>query len=333
MGVQHPDSRSYRIVIGALSIFVLFALWEAANHLVLMEVLHLPMFTYHAVSLGVEAFLAAGLLVFVARTLIRKNKQLAEKSRRLEELDRHKDLLTTALVHDLRQPLAGLLSGLISVLQHGSLDTATRELLHIVQLGAGNLQAMVTDLLDVAALEAGRQIISKEPVDPAGFTTAGVQDVGLIALDKDVDLWLEVPDDLPAVNGDAPKLRRVVMNLVDNAVKFSPSQSTVWVGAWADCEQERVFVSVRDSGAGIPEEFREHIFEKFAVLDRGGTEGRRSSGLGLTFCKMIVQAHGGDIWVESEPGSGSRFTFSLPFAPDSSHGRRACVCGVGVGQP
>jgi signal transduction histidine kinase len=324
METQHTNARSYRIVIGALSVFVLFALWQTVNHVVLMDLLRLPMFTYHAVSLGVETVLAAGLLVFVARTLIRKNSQLAEKSRQLEELDRQKNLLTTTLVHDLRQPLTGLLSGLISVLQHGHLDNATRELLHIVQLSAGNLQAMVTDLLDVAALEAGTQIIRREAVDPADFISAGVQDVGLIALDRDIDLYLAVPDDLPAVNGDAPKLRRVVMNLVDNAVKFTPSYGTVSVKACDDPEHGRLLVSVSDTGRGIPDEFHDCIFEKFAVLDRGRSEGRRSSGLGLAFCKMIVQAHGGDIWVESEVGRGSTFTFSLPVGSETT----TCDCAV-----
>jgi signal transduction histidine kinase len=324
MDERYTNARSYRIVIGALSVFVLFALWQIVNHVVLMDLLRLPMFTYHAVSLGAETVLAAGLLVFVAQALIRKNSQLAEKSRRLEELDRQKNMLTTALVHDLRQPLTGLLSGLISVLQHGRLDNATREMLHLVQLGAGNLQAMVTDLLDVAALEAGKQIIRREAVDPADFISAGVQDVGLIALDREVDLYLDVPDDLPAVNGDAPKLRRVVMNLVDNAVKFTPSYGTVSVKAWDDPEHGRILVSVRDTGRGIPDEFHDCIFEKFAVLDSGRSEGRRPSGLGLTFCKMIVEAHGGGIWVESEVGRGSTFAFSLPAASEMTR----CDCAV-----
>lgn len=317
MKAQYTEARSHRIVIGAVAVFVLFALWETVNHFVLMDLLRLPMFTYHAVSFGVETALAAGLVVFVAWALVRKNRQLAEKSKQLEELDRQKNLLTTALVHDLRQPLTGLLGALASALEHGRVDDATRELLHIVQLGGGNLQAMVTDLLDVAALEAGQEIIGREEMDPAGFIRAGVQDVGLIAINRGVDLCVEVPDDLPAVNGDAPKLRRVVMNLIDNAVKFTPSNGTVSVKAWDDPEHERILVSVRDTGAGIPSEFREHVFEKFAVLEQDRSTGPRSIGLGLTFCRVIVQAHGGDIGVESEVGVGSSFTFSLPVAAET----------------
>jgi two-component system phosphate regulon sensor histidine kinase PhoR len=332
MQERYEGSQSSHIVIGALLAFALFAVWEALNHVVLMELLSLPMFAYHAVSFGVETALAAAILILVARELIRKNRQLAEKSRRLEELDRQKNMLTMALVHDLRQPLTALLGALTSALQHGRLDEPTRKFLHIVQMGGAQLQAMVTDLLDVAALEAGQDITSREEIDPAGFIRAGVEDVGLMALERGVDLWVEVPDDLPLVKGDASKLRRVVMNLVDNAMKFSPSQSTVWVTAWADSEQERVLVSVRDAGVGIPEESREQVFERFATQERARPAGRRPSGLGLTFCKTIVEAHTGEIWVESEVGSGSTFTFSLPFAPDCLQVRHARAGEVGVGR-
>jgi signal transduction histidine kinase len=114
------------------------------------------------------------------------------------------------------------------------------------------------------------------------------------------------------------------MNLVDNAVKFTPSHGTVSVKAWDDPEHGRILVSVRDTGRGIPDEFHDCIFEKFAVLDRDRSEGRRSSGLGLTFCRTIVQAHGGDIWVESEVGRGSTFTFSLPVPSEIT----TCDCAV-----
>jgi NtrC-family two-component system sensor histidine kinase KinB len=107
------------------------------------------------------------------------------------------------------------------------------------------------------------------------------------------------------------------MNLVGNALKFTPSGGRVEVSARTDDARDRMLVSISDTGEGIPKELQGRIFDKFAIAEaRRSSGGRSSTGLGLTFCKLIVEAHGGQIWVESEPGQGSTFTFSLPLGEE-----------------
>jgi signal transduction histidine kinase len=292
--------------VGVVALLV-FALWEVVNHVLLMEILRLPMVTYHLVSVVVEAAGAGAVAFLVIRVLVRKNRQLVE-------LDRQKALLADSVVHDLRQPLTALLGGLQTAIQYGSLADETRRLVYLAQLGGVQLLATVDDLLDIARLEAGQEVIAAEAVRPADFIAAGVQDVAQIAWDREVALTADVSEDLPLVNADPRRVRRVVMNLVDNALKFTPSGGRVCVGAVVDPKQKQVVVSISDTGPGIPEEYRERIFERFVALDRRTASGRVPTGLGLAFCKMMVAAHGGRIWVEGEPEGGSTFAFTLPAA-------------------
>lgn len=310
MTAMQSFRRALLTPVGVLTVvaFYVFAGWQAFNHLYLMR---LPMLTYHLVSLIVETIGAGLVAFFVIRALLRKNQQL-------EDLDRQKQLLTNALVHDLRQPLTALLGGLYSAMEYGRLSDEAKNLLYPAQLGAADLLSMVNDLLDIARLEAGHNIINAQEIAPADFIRAGIEDVTQLAWSKDLIVSTDLLENIPHVNADPAKLRRVVMNLVANAVKFTPSQGRISVQAKADADDDRVLVSVADTGEGIPKEHQQRIFDKFATIDARRSGDRSSTGLGLTFCKMVVEAHGGEIWVESEPDKGSTFTFSLPIAGAAS---------------
>ena len=288
-------------VVTALA-FYTFAAWQAVNHLYLMR---LPMLSYHLVSLAVESLAAGTVAFFVIRALQRKNREL-------EELSRQKDMLTSTLVHDLRQPLTAVIMGLDTVQRDPNLPGGTREVVSIAHRGGAQLLDMVSDLLDIAKLEAGQPLIEEQPLSAVGFITEGVEAAQQFAARSEINFEVDLPADLPDVRGDAKRLRRVVMNLVDNAVKFTSSGGRVRVSARADDTSDRLLVSVSDTGLGIPKEFQQRVFDKFAAADHRRSGGRASTGLGLTFCKMIVEAHGGEIGVESEPGQGSTFTFSIP---------------------
>jgi signal transduction histidine kinase len=175
---------------------------------------------------------------------------------------------------------------------------------------------MVNDLLDVARLEAGRAVLQLTTMRPDEFITEGARSLAPIAVESGIDLAVEVRHHLPEVSGDGERLRRVVMNLVGNALKHTPSGGQVAVSAEESGDGRELHVVLSDTGEGIPKDQQERIFDRFAVVEGREARGRASTGLGLTFCKMVVEAHGGRIWVESEPGEGATFRFALPLQPE-----------------
>lgn len=298
-------SWSNPIVLIVAVAFVVFAVWQSLNHLLFMEALRLPMLTYHLLSLATETVAAALVAIVVLRAVLRQNKELAE-------LNRLKDLLTSSLVHDLRQPLTALLTSLFTVEQDPGLPEKTKEMVAISREGGDKLLHMVNDLLDISRLESGHPLAQRASLSPERFIRPGVSAVEQIAQEQGIELTVELPEKLSHIDGDEERLRRVVMNLVGNALKFTPAGGQVSVSAREDSEAGRLVVSVVDTGPGIPKEQQSRIFDKYAVLDPAASGARTSSGLGLTFAKMVVEAHGGEIWVESEPGKGSSFSFWLP---------------------
>lgn len=287
--------------------FLLFVCWQFLNHYFLMEYLMnglgMSMLYYHYLSLVVELALAGVIALFASRAIL-------QKSRQLEELDRQKDALTGALVHDLRQPLTAVLGGLSSAANDPGIPDGTRELVQIARSGAEELLGMINDLLDITRLEAGKPLFRAQPVKVADFVRRGVDRVAELTRERNQQLTVDLPDGLPEVLGDEERLSRVVSNLVGNAAKFTPSGGRIQVSAGQ--QGSTVWVSISDTGPGIPKEDQARIFDKFATVGEDGASGRASTGLGLTFSKMAVEAHKGHIWVESEPEKGSTFTFSLP---------------------
>ena len=198
------------------------------------------------------------------------------------------------------------------------LDRAVRQIgenLAIMVAEGDRLTAMINDVLDLEKIEAGRMEFRREPVrieEVVGQATAAV---AALFETTGLDLRREIAADLPVVIGDHHRLIQVVINLLSNAVKFTPSGS-VSVGA-SRAASGGVVVSVADTGTGIPPEDQERVFEQFAQSGDTLTDKPRGTGLGLPICRQIVEAHGGHLWLESEIGAGSTFSFSLPAAESS----------------
>jgi signal transduction histidine kinase len=171
---------------------------------------------------------------------------------------------------------------------------------------------LVNAILDISRLESGRMPLDRAEVAVGDLITATVAAQLPVALEKDLELEREVPSDLPAAWVDAKLMERVLQNLVGNAVKFTPDGGVVRVTAEIDGAETdpRILVAVSDTGPGISLQIRDRLFQKFVT---GRQEGR-GSGLGLAFCKMVVEAHDERIWVESTPGEGTTFFFTLPVA-------------------
>ncbi len=237
-----------------------------------------------------------------------------------KELERMREDLTDMMVHDLRSPLTAVLSGIEMVRElifGEDSDPLALQAMEIADRSCENMLSLVNTLLDISRLESGKMPLDRAPAPFAPLVRSAVTRLSPLAADRGVIVHTELPPDLPMVEIDNEKISRVLINFLDNALKFTPPGEKVIIRAMHQDGElgDVVLCSVSDAGPGIAEEFQEKIFDRFAqALDQTGQRGQLGSGLGLAFCKLAVEAHGGRIWVESEPGEGSTFWFTLPVA-------------------
>jgi signal transduction histidine kinase len=231
-----------------------------------------------------------------------------------------RDDLTHTMVHDLRNPLTGISTALKLLDQKlvGLLTPAQHRLLEIADGSAQRMVDLVSAILDVSRLEGGRMPINPAPVSLHELVDEITRLQSPLATAHDLKLEARAPHHLPFAWADAELVGRVLQNLVGNAIKFTPPNGRVIVRA-ERCEQELqgvpyqfLCISVEDTGSGVPPELLDNLFQKFVVGEQEGS----GSGLGLVFCRLAVEAHGGRIWVDSEQGKGATFTFSLPIAAE-----------------
>jgi signal transduction histidine kinase len=233
-------------------------------------------------------------------------EQLQKNYKRLQEVEQLRDDLRNMIVHDLRTPLTAVIVGVEMLQKLGALNETQRELMTLAAGGGKTLLGMVNDLLDVEKLESGRAQLQYVELSAAALVAGALEQVSPLAQEGDTTLVTEIASGLPHFPGDANKLSRTLVNLIANAIKFTRA-GTVTITASED-GAENIRFAIRDSGTGIPPEAFERIFEKFGQLDSR----KVGTGLGLAFCKLAVEAHGGRIKVESAPGAGSTFSFSIP---------------------
>jgi signal transduction histidine kinase len=195
----------------------------------------------------------------------------------------------------------------------GTLSGTQQELTTIAAGGGRTLLGMINDLLDVEKMESGSAQLQYDDVAAASLVAGATAQVALLANESGTTLVTDLAGDLPTFSGDEKKLRRTLVNLIGNAIKFTGA-GTVTVSARQD-DPETIRFAVRDTGQGIPAESFGRIFEKFGQLDSR----RVGTGLGLAFCKLAVEAHGGRITVESTPGLGSTFSFVIPVGRQARH--------------
>ena len=229
---------------------------------------------------------------------------------RLGEIDRLKDEFFTGVSHDLRTPLAAIRWS-ADLLHSGSLGPLTprqMRLAETIQSSSRRLLALVGQIVELGRLRADRLQLDLRPTDIRGVIVQAVDEVRPLAERGELRLDVAVPGDLPPVRADAERVHQIVVNLVANAVRFTPPGGRVSVGAAVAGGE--VAIHVADTGVGIPADLVQKIFEPYEQAHRG----RGGSGVGLTVVRGLVEAHGGRVWAESEEGRGSRFTFTLPVA-------------------
>ena len=272
---------------------------------------------------------AANKLESYNRTLEQKVKErtleLKEANRKLEEADRIKTEFLSTVSHELRTPLAAVLgfAKIISkrfdnvIFPNLRLDEDTvrasvlkvKTNINTIISEGERLTDLINDLLDVTKIEAGKVEWEMKPVSVAEIIKLASDITSSTFEQHGLELECDVEDDLPEITGDKYRLEQVLINLFSNAIKFTEN-GYIRCRAWMI--NSEILISVKDTGEGINKDDQESVFEKFRQVSIVPKDKPRGTGLGLPICKEIVNRHGGRIWVESEPGKGSTFSFTLP---------------------
>ena len=231
-----------------------------------------------------------------------------------KDLDSLREELTSMIYHDLRSPLANIISSLdvLSTLFPNPENETIQSVTTIARRSTYRIQRLVSSLLDINRLEADQTIVSQQAVTPAILAEDAMEAVRPMADSRHQILKGNLSENLPSVWVDVDMIRRVLINLMENASKFTAPEGKIDLGGKQ--EGEWVQLWVQDNGSGIPFTEQEHIFEKYSRLNR--QDNSSGLGVGLAFCRLAVNGHGGKIWVESEVGKGSKFILTLPVAKE-----------------
>jgi len=250
----------------------------------------------------------------LVESLQRSNKLLSETNKELRKATQAKSEFLAHMSHELRTPLNVVIGFSELMLDEvpGRINEEQRRCLNDIWGSGKHLLSLINEILDLSKIESGKMELRLNNVGLTALIASLYNTVKAMLAPKKQSLEIEVAEGLPSVRADKAKVRQVFLNLLSNAIKYTPDGGKLRIEAVGDGDWCRV--SVIDNGIGIKKENRERIFEPFCQLDGPLTEGKGGTGLGLTIARQILEKHGGRIWVESEYGKGSRFTFTLPLA-------------------
>jgi signal transduction histidine kinase len=253
-------------------------------------------------------------------TITERTEDLQKANEGLKKLDRVKANFFSVINHEMRTPLTAIMGYTDLLVDDESLKSQQLEILHIIQDNSQRLLGLVTNLLDISRLEDGKLKIRPEPLEMVDFVDRAMAVVAPLAEKKRITITTEIPDGLPPVYGDPKRVDQILVNLLDNAIKYTPDTGSVTLTAQGDEAAGLVEISVTDTGIGIAADLLPALFDRFARAEWVERTQIMGSGLGLSIAKGLVEAHGGQIWAESEEGRGATFTFTLPIAESISVG-------------
>jgi signal transduction histidine kinase len=230
-------------------------------------------------------------------------------------MERFRDEITQMLIHDLRSPLGSVITSL-RYIQDRMADNDYQDLDQVMEIAINsseNQMRMIESLLEIAKLETGRVPVSMSSGSLSKIASKAITALTALAHESEISMENRIPADFPSVCMDEELILRVLSNLLDNALRHTPVRGQVRIEAEPQVGRNFALISVIDTGKGILPDVREQIFGKFVQVPKSALRGHRGSGLGLTFCKLVIEAHGGQIWADSGPEGGAAFRFTLPF--------------------
>jgi signal transduction histidine kinase/HAMP domain-containing protein len=241
-----------------------------------------------------------------------RTQELQRANRQLEEASRHKSEFLASMSHELRTPLNAIIgfSEALKERMFGELSEKQAEYIEDIHSSGHHLLSLINDILDLSKVEAGHIVLDYGTFSLPAALEHALSFVRERATRRGLSLALSVEEAVGPIVGDERRIKQVILNLLSNAINFTPEGGTIEIGAVR--RTDGVEVSVRDTGIGIPQKYHDSIFEEFRQAHGSSEETTEGTGLGLTLAKRLVELHGGKIWVESEVGKGSTFTFSLP---------------------
>lgn len=227
-----------------------------------------------------------------------------------KRVDRLKTQFVATVSHEFRNPLTSIVMAVELLLgeKQGRLNKEERMLLNAIREDGQRLIGLVDNMLEFSKMEYSKLKLELEAVSVASMVEMAVAPLAVQLKEKEIDLQVHIPESLPPVYVDATKAIWILTNLVGNAIRYTPRGGTITVSAWQ--KKSMAWISVKDSGSGVPKKWHKKIFEKYAQVKGSSPSG--GAGLGLAIAKEIVEAHGGTIWVESEINQGANFLFTLP---------------------
>jgi signal transduction histidine kinase len=238
-------------------------------------------------------------------------REIEDKSRQLEEASQHKSQFLANMSHELRTPLNAIL-GYTELMADGAYGEPSEKMMGVLKRLESNgrhLLGLINDVLDLSKIEAGQLLLELSDYTVQDIAQTVRSTLEPLAADKKLSFRLELAPELPPGHGDGRRLTQVLINLVGNGIKFTDAGEVVIKATAADGS---FHVSVRDTGPGISAADQTKLFQEFQQADNAITKKKGGTGLGLAISKRIIEMHGGKIWVESQPGQGSTFAFSLP---------------------
>ncbi len=241
--------------------------------------------------------------------LEKKVKQLESANKQLVELDELKTSLTSFIVHDLKGPITTIMANL-DMLNYEPLTPQQFEYVNLAAEDVYKMQNMVMNILDVLKLEEGKIRIYREETDIYTLSKREITSLKNVLSRRNIELAVEGNSHICYI--DENLIGRVITNLLRNAIEHSPDRGRISLTIQYHENKKETVISIADRGKGVPDEMKDRIFDKFFQMEGETKQRKTSTGLGLTFCKLVVNAHGGNIWVEDSGDGGAKFIFTLP---------------------